>query len=291
MNQKFKFLCILLIVLSTSVKAQKSFDDILIGDKKLPKVLLVGTFHFAYYDQDIHKTDKDKRIQILSEKRQNEIEELLEYISKFKPTKIFVEDFNKENILMKNFRDYKKGNYKLTADEIDQLAYRLTDNFNLDTIYGVDEKTIFGTLYNNPDTKSYTQDLNKGLDFQKSFLESDIGKRYMKMYDMEDSLLYEKSMLDYFKLLNSPAKQNRDFYSMFAGTLGDENPNVADRLTLGLFSRNMRILNHIESNVNSPDDRILILFGSSHTAFFKKYYESSPEHHLIEFNDLSNNYE
>src|SRR5699024_9876538 len=135
MNQKIKFICILLIILSNSVKAQKNFDDILIGDKKLPKVLLVGTFHFAYYDQDIHKTDKDKRIQILSEKRQNEIKELLEYISKFKPTKIFVEDFNKNNVLMKNFRDYKKGNYELTADEIDQLAYRLTDNFNLDTIY------------------------------------------------------------------------------------------------------------------------------------------------------------
>ena len=55
--------------------------------------------------------------------------------------------------------------------------------------------------------------------------------------------------------------------------LGDENQNVADRLTLGLISRNMRILNHIESDVNSSDDRILILFGSSHTAFFKMYYE------------------
>ena len=55
-------------------------------------------------DQDIHKTDKDKRIQILSEKGQNEIKELLEYISKFKPTKIFVEDFNKNNVLMKNLQ-------------------------------------------------------------------------------------------------------------------------------------------------------------------------------------------
>ena len=50
MNQKIKFICILLIIFaSNSVKAQKNFDDILIGDKKLPKVLLVGTFHFAYY--------------------------------------------------------------------------------------------------------------------------------------------------------------------------------------------------------------------------------------------------
>ena len=88
-------------------------------------------------------------------KKQKEIKELIEYISLFKPTKIFVEDFNRDNILMKNYRKYKNGNYKLTADEIDQVAYRLMDNFKLDTLYGVDEKTIFQTLYSNPETKSY----------------------------------------------------------------------------------------------------------------------------------------
>jgi len=286
MNQKFKFACLLLIISFTSLKAQINIDDILIGDKKLPKVLVVGTFHFAYYDEDIYKTDKDKRIDILSEKKQKEIKELIEYISLFKPTKIFVEDFNRDNILMKNYRKYKNGNYKLTADEIDQLAYRLMDNFELDTLYGVDEKTIFQTLYSNPETKSYALDLSKGFDLQKDFLESDIGKRYMKSYEMDDSLKLENSMLDYFKILNSPIRQKRGFYSLFAGTFGYENTDGADILTLSSMSRNIRILNHIERNVISADDRILILFGTSHTDFFNVFYNSSPEHHLIEFNDL-----
>lgn len=288
MNQNLKFLCLLSLVSITSLKAQINIDDILIGDKKLPKVLLVGTFHFAYFDEDIHKTDKDKRVDILSEKKQKEIKELVEYISLFKPTKIFVEDFNRDNILMKNYRNYKKGNYELTADEIDQLAYRLMDNFKLDTLYGVDEKTVFSTLYSNPETKNYALDLSKGFDLQKDFLDSDIGQRYMKSYELDDNLKLENSMLDYFKILNSPISQKRGFYSMFAGTFGYENRNGADIVTLSLISRNIRILNHIESNVNSADDRILILFGSSHTDFFKVFYNSSPEHELIEFNELSN---
>ena len=288
MNIKLKLICFLLIIPFLSIKAQLNVDDILVDDNKLPKILLVGTFHFAYYDEDTHKTDKNKRIEILSESRQNEIQELIEYISVFKPNKIFVEDFNHDNILMTNYRNYKIGKYELTADEIDQLAFRLMKRFNLDTIYGVDKKTIFNELYNNPDTKSYAQDLDEELDFQKGFLESDIGKRYMKLYDMEDSFLYENTILDYFKILNSQTNQNRAFYSMFAGNLGDENSNVADGLTLSSISRNMRTLNHIESNIDSSEDRVLILFGSSHTSFFKKYYESSPEHELIEFNDLSN---
>ncbi|GAA0763300.1 hypothetical protein GCM10009433_24590 [Psychroflexus lacisalsi] len=266
--------------------AQTDPDQILIGGNKRPEVLLVGTFHFAYYDQDLYKTDKDKRVDILSKKRQKEIQELVEYISLFKPTKIFVEDFNKDNILMKNYRNYKNGNYKLTADEIDQLAYRLMDNFELDTLYGVDEKTIFQTLYSKPETKNYASDLSKGFDLQKDFLESDIGKRYMKWYEIDDSLKLENSMLDYFKILNSPISQKRGFYSLFAGTFGYENTDGADILTLSLVSRNMRILNHIERNINSPDERILILFGSSHTDFFKLFYNSSPEHKLIDFNEL-----
>ena len=101
------------------------------------------------------KLIKIKELIFCLKKKQKEIKELIEYISLFKPTKIFVEDFNRDNILMKNYRKYKNGNYKLTADEIDQVAYRLMDNFKLDTLYGVDEKTIFQTLYSNPETKSY----------------------------------------------------------------------------------------------------------------------------------------
>lgn len=284
--KKLKLIFFLLLPL-ISIKAQ-SVDDILIGDKDLPDVLLIGTFHFSYYDEDTYKTNPEDRIDILSDKRQLEIKELVEYISRFKPTKIFVEDFNKNNILMNNYREYKNGNYQLTSDEIDQIAYRLMDDFQLDTIYGVDQKTIFQTLYSNDETKDYAFDLYKGLDFERDFLDSEIGKKYMKLYEYEDQYLLENSMLDYFKWLNSPEKKNRGFYSLFAGKFGQEDERVADASTIGMVSRNFRTLNLIEKNINSANDRILILFGSSHTDFFKLYYESSPEHNLIEFNDLEN---
>jgi hypothetical protein len=66
-------------------------NDILQANRKLPEVLLVGTFHFAYQNLDVYKTEKDKQVDILSPERQKEVEELVDYISKFKPTKIVVE--------------------------------------------------------------------------------------------------------------------------------------------------------------------------------------------------------
>ena len=61
-------------------------DSILVGNEPRPKVLLVGTFHFEYYDLDAHVTAKDNRVNVREPKRQHEMEELLDYIARFKPT-------------------------------------------------------------------------------------------------------------------------------------------------------------------------------------------------------------
>lgn len=282
---KLKFILFYIFTLSSlfSLKAQINPDSILIKKEKLPKILLVGTFHFAYFDQDQYKTKERNRVDILSEKRQTEVLELINYIAKFKPTKIFVEDFNKDNILMTNFKNYKKGNYKLTVDEIDQIAFRLLEKFQLDTIYGVDSKTIAQDLLKNDNTKNYIKSLKKDLSNENT---SPILSKYYEWYQLDDKYLLENSLLDYFKQLNSEKYQQRGFYSMFLTSFKDENIKGADDLTLDLLSRNIRILHKITQNITSEEDRILVLFGSSHTEFFKIFFETSPEFELVKFNDL-----
>lgn len=265
------------------LKAQINPDSILRENKVTPKVLLVGTFHFAYFDQDQYKTEELNRVNILSEERQKEVLELVDYIAKFKPNKIFVEDFNKDNILMTNYRNYQKGKYKLTADEIDQIAFRLSDKFDLDTIYAVDAKTIAHDLFENDSTKNYIKSLKEKGNNEK--ISSTLAK-YYEWYKLDDKYLLENSLLDYFKQLNSEIYQQRGLYSIFLTSFKDKNIEGADDLTLDIISRNIRILHKITQNITSEEDRILILFGSSHTDFFKVFFESSPEYELIRFNDL-----
>lgn len=281
-----KFFILSLIIISSSLAAQTPPDDILIGDQKRPKVLLVGTFHFAYYDQDTYKTDPDKRVDISSPKRQKEILELVDYLSRFKPSKIFVEDFNTDNALMNNLNAYKSGDYQLSLDEIDQIAFRLASKFELDTLYAVDEKSMMNDLYNNPKTKAYIEELTKGLDFNADFRDSEIGQKYLEWYEIDDDYLLEATLLDYFKHLNSEVYQNRGYFNEFAGIINKTSPKVADVLTLGQTSRNMRILQRITSEINNDEDRVLILFGSSHTESFKPFFKASPEHQLIQFGEL-----
>ncbi|MDM1326438.1 DUF5694 domain-containing protein [Myroides odoratimimus] len=282
MRLKLLIFCLFIIITSVS-KAQINPDNILIDNKKSPKILLVGTFHFAYFDQDQYKTEESNRVNILSKKRQEEVLELVDYIAKFKPNKIFVEDFNKHNVLMTNYKNYKKGKYKLTTDEIDQVAFRLSNKFDLDTIYAVDSRTIAQDLYENDNTIHYIKSLKKKVSNEKI---SPTLAKYHKWYELDDKYLLENSLLDYFKLLNSEKYQERGFYSMFLTSFKGENLEGADDLTLDLVSRNIRILHKITQNITSKNDRILILFGSSHTEFFKVFFESSPEYELIKFNEL-----
>ncbi|MEL6942873.1 MAG: hypothetical protein AAFO82_09410, partial [Bacteroidota bacterium] len=61
-----------------STQAQQTYqdpDNILIGGDKVPKVLLVGTFHFGYPGLDEHKTAEKNKVNIKSKEKQKEVKE------------------------------------------------------------------------------------------------------------------------------------------------------------------------------------------------------------------------
>ncbi|MCB0764766.1 MAG: hypothetical protein KDB84_08685, partial [Flavobacteriales bacterium] len=120
-------------------------DDILVTGPR-PKVLLVGTFHFEYYDLDAHVTDKDKRVNVKEPKRQQEMQELVDHIARFKPTAIAVEAGPNTGWLMKRYAEYQRTDSIQRADEREQIGFRLMKRFALDTLYGVDARTLVADL-------------------------------------------------------------------------------------------------------------------------------------------------
>lgn len=95
----------------------KDPDHILVQGDNLPQVLLVGSWHFAYPGMDAHKTAEELRMNIRTEKRQAELDELLDYLARFKPTKIAVESGPIVGYLIKNYERYEAGTRKLYANE------------------------------------------------------------------------------------------------------------------------------------------------------------------------------
>jgi hypothetical protein len=272
--------------LSSAQKNWPDPDEILVGDRKQPAILLVGSFHFAYYNFDAHKTDKSKQVDILSSRKQEEVKELISYLAKFKPTRIAVEADANTGFLLRRYERWKKGERSLDKDEIEQIGFRLMDQFNLDTIYGVNDGPMLFDLYNTKDSNTFRPVLDSiyaDWDFSSN---DPLSQIYSTYYKSNDALALEMSLLEYFKYTNTDKILDRGFGSYLTGdfTLGDT--RGADALAMHWYSRNLRIYRHIQQIATSPEDLILVIYGRGHVEILKHLFHCSPEFRLIKFNDL-----
>ena len=281
---------ILISFISSQLFAQSDFkdpDEFLRKGEQVPKVLLVGSFHFNYPGRDAHKAAEDQKVNIYSEKRQKELQELLDYISKFKPTKIMVETGENTGYLFKNYERYKTGKEKLRPNESSQIGMRLVDRFGLDTIYGVDSGDL---LYKTTRTKEYSN-TNSYLDSiaNRHYFGGDdeMMKRYKNFYAYKDTLAFQNSLLETFKYMNSDKVLDRAFGAYISGgQFTSEEMEGPDALSMLWMNRNLRIFRKIQRIEHTPDDRILVIFGAAHVAILNWLYESTPEFELVKFNEL-----
>jgi hypothetical protein len=283
-NCKILFLIFTLFTYGQFSYGQKPLDPdhFLVPDKNsLPKIFLVGTFHFEYYNADAYKVDKSKQVDILSEQKQKEIQQLLAYIAIFKPTKICVEAPENWHTMDK-YRLHKTGKKELAKDEIQQIAFRLMDKFKLDTVYSVDARTIAEELPESKDSVIIKPYFDKIFD-NYNFKANDSYSEWQK-YGTELSL--KLPLIDYFKYLNSPRCLLKDYGAYLVGDFKNGKYDGADALATYWYNRNLRIFRNIQSITSSPKDRILVLFGSGHIAILDQLFKASTEYDYIKFGDL-----
>jgi len=260
-------------------------DEILQKGQKVPEVLLVGCFHFAYYGLDAHVTKEEDEVNVLLPERQAELRDLVAYIAKFKPTKIAVEGGRNSGYILRRYEEYLKDSTSLRANEMDQIGFRLMKQFELDTLYGVNDYGLSRDLYSHKDSSVFRpliDSVYKDWDFRN---EEAISQRYDKLYDLYDKKTKENNLLDYFKNMNSDKVIDRDFGAYLVGDFKNGTYEGADALAMHWYSRNLRIFRNIQ-NITEPEDRILVIFGAGHLSILKNLFQCSPEYELIRFNEL-----
>ena len=101
-----------------------------------PTIMILGSWHFTSSGMDAINERTDD---VLASKRQREIEQLVEQLKEFKPTKIAVEvDPSRCDTENKNYQGYLNGTYALGPYEGDQIGYRLAKEFGHSQVYCVD---------------------------------------------------------------------------------------------------------------------------------------------------------
>ena len=248
--------------------------------KEKAKVLVVGTFHMDYPGLDAFKTSEEDKIDVLVEPKKSEVTELVEYIKKFKPNKIAIEAYESWNATEK-LKQYKNGEHRDKRDERYQLAIRIANELQLDTIYAIDSGSMTDDLVKID--SSYTKALFKDFDFQSE----DVYNQYYKnWFEEEDKIIPKVKLLDYFKHINSRESHHYGYGAYLIGDFKMDNLKGADIISSWWYNRNLRIFRKLQIITESPKDRILVIFGNGHAAILRQLLEASPEYEFVEFDSL-----
>jgi hypothetical protein len=228
------------------------------------EVLVLGTYHMANPGRDIFNMAVDD---VLAPKRQAEIAELLAVLKRFKPTKIAIESTVYEDRRPKQYAEYLAGKYTLTANEIEQVGFRLAKELGHGAIYPVDIDGDFPwqRVINFAKAKGHSTLLDQ--------IMSEIGK----MVKEQDAYLKSHTILETLLFMNDDKKVAQDvgFYYREAH-FGEPGDYAGPDLLASWYQRNIRIFNNIAAIIGSPDERVLVIYGAGHLGWLRQDVENDP---------------
>jgi hypothetical protein len=287
-----KQLCLLLFILISATaytqkptlkEAAKRQAEIFEDDKPKPQVLLLGVFHFAGEQVDASSTPANLRVDMLSAERQKQIQNLVNNLATYKPTKIAIEVSPKlQHYYDSLYHEYCAGKLLsgknfMPADESIQLGFRLAKMLKLEKLYAIDAQAFRFKL----------SKADSVLTFEKYKDQADSSFTYWdKPYDNEklyqDSLAHFLPLNQYLVYLNSPQKQARAIGRWLVTTKRGTNtePIGADGFITRYFNRNVRIYSNVQRIINNKNDRVLVIYGATHMYLLKQLFEASPEFKL-----------
>lgn len=269
------------LCLSVLISAQKKPSEYFTNQKT--KVLVVGSFHFDYPNLDAHKTEKGDQVDVLSPKTAKEVTELIDYIKKFKPTKIAIEAWPNWNANQK-LKEYKEGKHTNQRDERFQIAMRIAKELNLNELYSIDANSVLDDLGEKFGKKDSLYFKNLGADYD--FLSDDIiSKQYNNFFKNTQRKNFQ-SILDLFKFMNSKEYHQYEYGAYLSGDFKLREHDGADMLALYWYDRNLRMFRNIQNIPHTSEDRILVVAGNGHASVLRQLFTSSPEFDYIEFDSL-----
>jgi hypothetical protein len=238
------------------------------------EVLMLGTYHMANPGHDIFNMQADD---VLAPKRQTEITEVIEVLKRFQPTKIAVERDAGDTRLSKDYADYLAGRHDLTRNEIEQIGFRLAKELGHKTVCAVDADGDFPYQR----LKNYAKASGRSKEFDAIYAE--IGD----MVREQGAYLASHTVLETLLFMNSDEEVTRDvgFYFRQAH-IGEPYDWAGAELVSEWFRRNVRIFTNFVQLADTPNERILVIFGSGHLGWLRHDVASDPTlrlHKLAEF--------
>jgi hypothetical protein len=281
MRNFFYPILLVLIAAVSSIHSQNISGVSPKGDfcsNKSAKIMILGTYHMDNPRLDAKNLDADD---VLLPKRQREITDLIEKLTRFNPTKIAVEAPYSEKVRWNDrYKKFLTGEHKLTRNEIEQIGFQLAKRLNHSAIYPVDYPMFMSGLRHDEVEFPKTKPIPKPTSGN-----SETKKPEPPALSEADLLLRRSTVTEFLLLMNDVEKARKDHgESYLQQLLPDENPALyesADRVT-NWYKRELRIFANLNRITQFPDDRVLFIVGSGHLAIQRNFALDSPQFCLVE---------
>jgi hypothetical protein len=239
------------------------------------EILVLGVYHMSNPGRDIFNMKADD---VLAPKRQAEIAETIETLKQFHPTKIAVESEVDSNRTLKLYSDYLAGKHELARDETEQIGFRLAKELGQKTVYPVDTEGDF------PQQRVVDYAKASGRSKELDALMGEVGG----IVKAQDEYLASHTVLQTLVFMNSDDKVAEDvgFYYREA-TFGEPGDWAGADLVTEWFRRNMRIYSNVMQLVESPNERVLVIFGAGHLGWLRHDFEGNPALRLRKLSEFA----
>jgi hypothetical protein len=232
--------------------------------------MIVGGFHMANPGLDLHNTRVDD---MLTSKRQREIETAVEALARFKPTKVGVE--GRSDGLKERYAQYLAGNLPPVRNEVVQLGFRLARTAASEGVYSLDTPGDFP--YDQVKQFAETHGMSGIIAEQDAITKAEV--------DEQTRRLATGTVSSTLRFLNDPARirnDNRFYRAMLQVGAGPDQPGA--ELLVDWYKRNALICAKLVQ-LAKPGDRIVVFFGSGHAYFLRQCVTEMPGYRLVEPND------
>ncbi len=249
-----------------------------------PTIMILGSGHLANWGADRINYKMDD---VLAPKRQTELQELVEQLARFKPTKVAVEvDERWDAKLQEEYNGYLKGNFQLERHEIHQIGFQLAKEMGHSKVYCVDyfrddpivrdelddHLTDWGAFAEKNNQKHLLSDDEK---IEGKIVQDEEGRTWIVPETYEP-------LIDMYIRMNQDEKIRKNLrgYLRIARIGSQDQYPGANWVAHRWYPRNLKTFVNLTRITESEDERILLIIGTGHLGFLKQIVKDSEFYHL-----------
>lgn len=237
----------------------------------LTEVMVLGSYHFANPGRDLVNVETDD---VLTPKRQAELEALAVAIAEWKPTKVLVEvQPDTADLHVESYRSKADELITIDRNEIYQIGYRLARKLDLADVYGFDEQPSAGEpdYFPMQSVVDWAAGNGREEDFAAILGQIQVSVSALSQDDKRCSIAFN---LAQHNSAATQAQAQRNFYYGLLG-FGTAEQQPGAELNAYWYMRNAKMFAKIDL-IADPGDRVLVLVGAGHKYWLDHFAQLSP---------------